>query len=101
MYLSVLNIRSFSTDTGTVTITNSATLAHSPNLSRAPKRLASPQTFWQREGLGGGCADCGLLSDSPLLAAAGFASSCLRELLWAPGTLSTSQHFFPGNLGLF
>ena len=40
MYLSVLNIRSSSTDPGTNTITNSATFTHSPNLSRAPKRVA-------------------------------------------------------------
>ena len=43
MYLSVLNIRSSSTDPGTITITNSATLTHSPNRYCAPKRVASPQ----------------------------------------------------------
>jgi len=39
MYLRVLNVRSYSTDPGTITITSSASLIHSPNRSRAPKRL--------------------------------------------------------------
>ena len=55
MYFNVLNMRSSSTDPGTITITNSATLTHSPNRSRAPRRVASPQnSLAERErGLGG------------------------------------------------
>jgi len=54
MYSSVLNIRSSSTDPGTITITNSATLTHSTRLSYAPKRVASPQnSLALREGPGG------------------------------------------------
>ena len=54
MYLSVLNIRSSSTDPGTITITNSAIFTHSPNLSRALKQVASPQNSLAERGAGGG-----------------------------------------------
>ena len=65
MYLSVLNIRSSSTDPGTITITNSATLTHSPNRYCAPKRVASPQNSLAERGVGvGGCAGSGSLPDS-------------------------------------
>jgi len=56
MYLSVLHIRSSSTDPGTITITNSATFTHSPNLSHTPKRVASPQNSLAERGAGGGGA---------------------------------------------
>ena len=76
MYLRVLNMRSSSTDPGSITITSSASLTHSPNRSRAPKRVASPQNSLAERGQGGrDCAGSVSLSDSSLEGSAGFASS--------------------------
>ena len=82
MYLRVLNMRSSSTDPGTITITRSASLTHSPNRSRAPKRVASPQHSLAERGRGGrDCAGSGSLSDSSLEGFAGFASSAAAARL--------------------
>jgi len=95
MYLSVLNIRSSSTDPGTITITDSATLTHSPNRYCAPKRVASPQNSLAERGVGGGgCAGSGSSSDSSLLqqAAAGLASSAAAAA--AAARLGSPTHSF-------
>jgi hypothetical protein len=54
MYLSALNIRSSSTDPGTITITinNTVTLTHSPNLSRAHKVASHKNSLAERGGRG-------------------------------------------------
>ena len=94
MYLSVLNIRSSSTDPGTNTITNSATFTHSPNLSRAPKRVALLQQRLEHacklgEQLGVICLCCALnccvvctLVQLPLPAYQGFFNYAAALSLW-------------------
>ena len=81
MYFRVLNIRSFSTDPGTITIASSASLTHAPKWSCAPRRVASLQNSWAERAGERSSAGSGSLSDSALLlAAAGFASSAASRL---------------------
>ena len=63
MYFRVLNIRSFSTDPGTITIASSASLTHAPKWSCAPRRVASLQNSWAERAGEGSSAGSGSPSD--------------------------------------
>ena len=70
---------------------------------RWPPSVCLLQNSLAERGVGGGCADSDSLSDSSLLlAATGFASSCLWELSLARFLPPCPPNTFPpGNFGLF